>query len=380
MKNNVSEKAKSYIHLTATSHDIINIANVLRYKDSFSYKVLPDMIELERQFIMLARKEKKTIQIGRTHGQHAEPITFGFSIAQYVDRWGSRILKVKKSVDNLVGKFSGSVGSYNALSLFLDNPEEFENELLKNFGLKPARISSQNISPELMLDLLHSIISSWGVLADYANDMRQLHRTEICEISENFDLNYIGSSTMPHKQNPLNFENILSAWKKFMPHIITSYMSQISEHQGDLTNSLSSRYIPELIVMFESSILRAIKITKNIRINRNKMKENFIESSNKIITEPLQILLSQVGYINSFKKIQDLIKESLNTSVPLLEIVKNDKELKSYMKKFSEKGLNILCQPENYIGIASEKTEQLCNYWEGKMISFLEELDPFLIK
>jgi len=367
MKNNVSEKAKSYIHLTATSHDIINLANALRYKNSFSYKVLPDMIELERQFIILARKEKETIQIGRTHGQHAEPITFGFSIAQYVDRWGGRILKVKKSVDKLAGKFSGSVGTYSALSLFLDNPEEFENELLKNFGLKPVNISTQVVPPESLIDFIHSIISSWGVLANYADDMRHLQRTEIDEIHENFNVNQIGSSIMPHKRNPINFENIKSAWKKFMPFIITNYMSQISEHEGDLTNSLSLRYIPELIMMFDSSIIRAINVTKELKINRDKMKKNLLISADKIISEPLQILLSQCGFSEAHQKIRQLYLLSLQNEVPLAEIVFKDKELKPYLQKLDKHQLNYIFHPENYIGRTIEKTDLICDFWDNKI-------------
>ncbi|MFX0139778.1 MAG: lyase family protein, partial [Candidatus Hodarchaeota archaeon] len=256
IKSKVHDKAKPYIHLTATSHDIINIANALRYKHAIKKIILPDMIRLEKIWIKLAREEKNTLQIGRTHGQHAEPITFGFFIAQYVDRWGIRILKLKEYIDNLSGKFNGAVGAYNALSLILEDPKEFEADLLKELGLNPVKISSQIIPPEQMTDVIHYIISSWGILANYADDMRHLQRSEIGEIMEQFDKDQIGSSTMPHKRNPINFENIKSSWKKFMPNMITIYMNQISEHQGDLTNSLSQRYIPELIVMFSSSVKR----------------------------------------------------------------------------------------------------------------------------
>lgn len=374
LKHKISESAKPFIHLTATSYDIINIANAIRYKEAFHKVIIPDMINLERIFIKLARKEKNTIQIGRTHGQHAEPITFGFFIAQYVNRWGNRIQKIKESLDNLSGKFSGSVGSYNALSLFLENPEEFEREILKHFNLKPDNISSQNISPEPLLDLSHSIISSWGILANYANDMRHLHRTEISEISENFDNNYVGSSTMPQKQNPLNFENIVSAWKKFMPNIITIYMSQISEHQGDLTNSLSSRYLPELFVIFDSSVKRAINVTKNLQINRDKMKKNFVQSADKIIAEPLQILLSQSGYSNAYEKVRELTIVSNQESESLIKLIFEDKTIKPYLKKFNENHIKLILHPENYIGIAPKKTAEICDLWERLIINIEDEV------
>ena len=377
LKDKISENAKPFIHLTATSYDIINIANAIRYKKAFYNVIIPDMINLERILIKLAREEKKSLQIGRTHGQQAEPITFGFFIAQYVDRWGNRIQKIKKSLELLSGKFSGSVGSYNALSLFLDNPERFEKDILTYFRLKPANISSQNISPEPLLDLLHSVISSWGVLANYANDMRHLHRTEISEISENFDSSYIGSSTMPHKQNPLNFENIISAWKKFMPNIITFYMSQISEHQGDLTNSLSLRYIPEMMVMFDSTIRRAIRISKNLKVNKSNLEKNFLLSAHKIIAEPLQILLSQCGFSKAFELVQNLILNSDYKKESLKDFI-NENNLKQYLNKLDDKVLKILYNPKNYIGFAIEKTDKVCDLWEKRIDKIENEIIPYL--
>jgi len=271
IRNQVSPEAKPFVHVTATSYDIVDNANVLRYKDAIQQIILPDMVALERTWIDLARKEKNTIQIGRTHGQHAEPITFGFAIAQYVNRWGYRILKVKEAINGLVGKFSGAVGAYNAASLFFDDPELFEMELLANLNLEAAEISTQIIPPEPITDLMHTIISSFGVLANFARDMRNLQRSEIGEVNELFTEKQVGSSTMPHKKNPINFENVESMWKKFMPQMITMYSDQISEHQRDLTNSCSQRFTPELMVAFDSSIRRMNRASKNLQINRNNL-------------------------------------------------------------------------------------------------------------
>lgn len=363
----VSVNAKRFVHLMATSYDIVDTANALRYKDAIEKVILPDMIKLEKTWINLARKEKDAICIGRTHGQHAEPITFGFSMALYVDRFGDRILKVKKASDNLIGKFSGAVGAYNASSLFLSNPEEFEEKLLRKLNLKSARISTQIVPGEQTIDFVHAIVSSFGVLANYADDMRHLQRTEISEIYEFFEEKQVGSSTMPQKRNPINFENIKSAWKEFMPRIITHYMDQVSEHQRDLTNSLSQRYIPELLVMFDSSVRRAEKISRNLKVDKENMKKNFEMSRDKIIAEPLQILLSYHGFRDAHEKVRELSMSSYKTGKQLTEIVFMDSELKPYLKKFDEKQIEILSKPEKYIGIASEKTEKICRYWEKKI-------------
>ena len=213
----VSNEAKPFVHTTATSYDIVDTANALRYRDATKNVILPDMVKLEKVWIDLAKREKNTIQIGRTHGQHAEPITFGFAIAQYVNRWGNRILNLKTTSDNLVGKFSGAVGAYNASSLLFEDPESFEKDLLdEELGLKPAEISTQIVPPEGVTDFIHSIVSSFGVLANFARDMRNLQRSEIGEVGEPFKEDQVGSSTMPQKRNPINFENVESMWTKFM--------------------------------------------------------------------------------------------------------------------------------------------------------------------
>ena len=367
IKESISEKSKPYVHATATSFDIIDTARALMYKDAIFNVILPDMVSLEKTWIDLARREKDTLQIGRTHGQHAEPITFGFAIAQYVNRFGDRIFRVRESTENLVGKFSGAVGSYNASSLLIEDPEKFEEDLLAELGLKPARISTQIVPPEPMSDFVHSIISSWGVLANFADDMRHLQRSEIGEVGEPFEDKQVGSSTMPHKRNPINFENVKSAWKEFMPRMVTVYMDQISEHQRDLTNSLSQRYVPETLVIFDSSIRRINRISKRLRVDKQNMKRNFEMNMDKIIAEPLQVLLSFYGYPNAHEKIRQLTMLSYKINRPLTEVIFDDKEIKSYLDKFTEGQLEMISDPRKYTGIASKKTEEICNYWEEKI-------------
>lgn len=364
IRGKVSNKAKPYVHATATSFDIVDTANVLRFKEVVVDVILPDMVSLEKTWVEVARREKNTIQIGRTHGQHAEPITFGFALAGYVDRWGGRILKVKEAVDSLVGKFSGAVGAYNASSLLIKNPEGFESDLLKELGLPPARISTQIVPPEPTSDFVDSIISSFGVLANFADDMRHLQRTEIGEVGEPFEKEQVGSSTMPQKRNPINFENIKSAWKKFMPQAISVHLDQVSEHQRDLTNSLSQRYIPELLVMFDSSVRRANKISKKLRVDEKNMKKNFEISADKTIAEPLQILLSFHSHPTAHEKVRQLTMSSYETGKPLTTLIFEDKELKVYLEKFTPEQRAVISDPRKYVGIAVTKTRKICDYWE----------------
>ena len=369
LRNKVSDEAKPFIHAMATSYDIVDTANALRYRDAVREVLLKDMLTLEKLWIDLARREKNTIQIGRTHGQHAEPITFGFTIAQYINRWGNRILKVKVAIDNLVGKFSGAVGAYNAASLFFEDPESLEREILGYLNLKPAELSTQIVPPETFTDFLHSIVSSFGVLANYARDMRNLQRSEIGEVGEPYDKAQVGSSTMPQKRNPITFENVESAWKKFMPQMITMYLDQISEHQRDLTNSLTQRYIPELLVIFTSSIRKMIRITKKLRVDKVNLHRNFLMNSDMLIAEPLYILLAFYGHPNAHEYVRKLTEQSYRTKKPLYDLIQNDNALQLYLTRFTSVQKDILSNPSNYVGIASKKTEKIATLWENRLLT-----------
>jgi adenylosuccinate lyase len=366
IKNEVQD-SKPYIHMGATSADIIDTADILRFKDATEKVIIPDTLELEKELIKLAEREKNTLQIGRTHGQHAVPITFGFAIAQYVDRLGNRILNIQETCDKLVGMFSGAVGAYNALSTYIESPEEFERLLLKELGLKPARISTQVIPPEPITDFIHALISGFGVLANLADDMRHLQRTEIDEVKEPFSSVQVGSSTMPQKQNPEIFESIKSLWKVAMPRMTSVYSDQISEHQRDLTNSASERYVPEILVIFDHSIRRMTKVMKSLTINKEKMRKNFELSADRITAEPLQILLSYYKHPNAHEIVRQLAMESIKTGKPFRDLVWENKELKPYLDKLQPNQKKLLLNSEKYYGIAPQKTQKVCNFWKRKL-------------
>ena len=367
IRDKVSKEAKPFVHFTATSYDIIATADALRYREFTENVLLAEMLKLELALINLALREKNTLQIGRTHGQHAEPITFGFAVAQYVSRLGSSIIKIKKSADNLRGKMSGAVGAYNASSLFFEDPVKFEEQILGELGIKPSPISTQVAEAEFLCDYLSSVMSAFGVLANLADDMRHLQRSEISEVYEFFDAKQVGSSTMPQKRNPINFENVKSMWKEFMPRIVTMNMDQISEHQRDLTNSASMRFIPEILAGFYVSVARLKKVISSLAVDKASMKRNFEMSKSKIVAEPLYILLAANGHPDAHEYAREMSAKSLFKKETLLSLVKKDKSIRHYLKKLSRKQLEILESPEKYTGIAAKKVESVCLYWKKEL-------------
>jgi len=306
----VSERAKPFVHLGLTSYDVVNTAQALMLKDVTKDVIIPSMIELEKKLIILAEKYKDTVQIGRTHGQHAEPITFGFYLAGYVDRFGEAIEKI---------------------------------------------------------DYFSQLLIAFSTMADFANDMRHLQRTEIGEVSEQFSAGQVGSSTMPQKRNPISWENIVSQWKAVMPHIISVYMDIISEHQRDLTNSASARYyIPEIINAFVYSIKRTKKNLDALVINEKKMKKN-LEMTGTALAEPVYIMLAMGGHTNAHKYVKNLVNEALKSGTPLSELIKKDEKIKKLLDSIPEDRKKILEKVENYTGTASDKTEEVVRFWRSKL-------------
>jgi len=367
IRGKVSDSAKPYVHFTATSHDIIATADAYRFKEFTNNALLPLLIEFERTLIELALKNKEVIQVGRTHGQHAVPITFGFAIAQYVSRLGRAIMRIKRTGNDLRGKIAGAVGSYNASSLFFDNPEKFESEVLAEIGLKASPISTQIPEHEFMVSYINAIMEGFGILANLADDMRHLQRSEIGEVAEVFGAKQVGSSTMPQKRNPINFENVKGLWKEFMPRMTTLYMDQISEHQRDLTNSATSRFVTEILAAFYLSVSRLDNTMKNLVVDKENITRNFEMGKGMIVAEPLYILLAANGHPDAHEAVRVLTLEAQRQGKPLQEIIKKESSLKPYLKKFSKKQSEIISNPEKYIGIADRKTESICKFWKKEL-------------
>lgn len=367
IKEMVTDQSKTAVHRSATSFDTIDTANAARYRDAFSEVIIPDTAKLLRSWIGIVRRESMTLQIGRTHLQHGEPVTFGFSMAWFADRLGGRLIKLKNASDSVVGKFSGAMGAYNAASLFVPSPVEFEKKVLGNLDLKPASISTQIVQPEFVDDLVHYTISSFGVIANWAHDMRNLMRPELSEVWLPRSKDVSRSSTMPHKANPVGFENVQSLWKEVIPRIITMYMDQLSENGRDLTNSASQRYTPEIFDLYDFAVRRARGMADNLQVNKESMLKNFKMSENVITAEPLQLLLSSHGRHTAHSEVGKLADKAMSENVSVVELARKDPDLSPYMEMLTEEQNEMLSNPEEYTGKASAKAIEIADKWDNKL-------------
>jgi len=360
LKRYVPEKFKNLVHLGATSADILDTASAVQYRDVFTEVVLPLLIELENTLINITLNEAETPQVGRTHGQHAVPITFGFAVAEYVARLGKSILRIQRLTNELKGQLSGAVGAYNAIGLIIDDPIKFEKTFLKHFNLEPSEYSNQLVEPEYLLNLLLELNTAFGIIANIADDLRNLQRTEIAEVQEYFSENQVGSSTMPQKRNPWNSEHVKSLWKSFSPRVATFFMDQISEHQRDLTNSASKRFTADYLAGFCAAGSRITKVLASLRINREKMLSNLLLRGDLILSEALYILLARSGQQNAHELVKQLTLRRDETNKTLKEIIKEDSNLNSLIEKELKKNLNLMehdfwLNPEKYIALKYKK-------------------------
>ncbi len=362
----VSDKAKPYVHMTATSQDIIDTANAARWKDAILKVLVPSLVELITTLVKIVERESETVQVGRTHGQHAVPITFGFTISAYVSRLGQSIEALSALAKELRGKFAGAVGAYNASSLFFDNPESFEADVLKEMGLLPSEQSSQVTPAEPMVRLLCEITIAAGIMANLADDMRHLQRTEIAEIGEEFEDAQVGSSTMPQKRNPINFENAKSLWKTIVPRIVTAFMDQISEHQRDLTNSASTRTYGETLAYAVSAAKRLSRTMKKISVDKKNVERNLNMQMGLVAAEPLYIMLAAMGHPDAHEKVRNLTLKAQSTRAALEQVAMADSELQPYLKRMSAHQRKILSTPSLYTGIAAKKSLAVAKRWKKK--------------
>lgn len=364
IKSKLSEEAQPYVHFGATSHDVIGTASSLQMKDAMTNVVIPRIKTLLQSLAEISERYADTVQVGRTHGQHAVPITFGFAIAEYVSRLGQSLEIIQGATDNLFGKFSGAVGSYNALSVFIDNPEEFEEKIVTSLGLKVAPYSTQIIPAENIVRLLDELSLAAGIMSNLAHDMRHLQRTEIGEVRERFEPGQTGSSTMAHKRNPWNFENVVSMWKEVTAQTINARLNISSEHQRDLTDSASSRFYVIIPASVVAMATRLNTIMNKLEVDEENMQRNLKLTGGAIAAEPLYLLFEKYGHTTAHEKSKALAHSAMESGTPLVDVITADPEASEYWNKFTDSEKQIISEPEKYyIGRAAEKARRIAqNY------------------
>lgn len=370
VRQHLDPSAHAYVHFGATSNDIISTALALQMKVAVQELILPRLQQLLKTLADLTSTYADTSQIGRTHGQHAVPITFGFAMAEYVSRLSTTAEALDALSNELAGKFSGAVGAYNALNLFVPDPIKFEKALLNRLNLKAAPYSTQIVPPEGFIRLIDEMVITAGIMANLAHDMRHLQRSEIGEVRERFEKGQTGSSTMAHKRNPWNFENVISMSKQVTAQIINANLNLSSEHQRDLTDSASSRFYMIVPALVASMTSRLNKIMNKLEVDEAAMERNLHMSGGAIAAEPFYLLLAKYGHPAAHEKSKELAHRALEKKSTLADIIQKDSEALDYWWRFTKKEQQIITQPEKYYtGLSAKKARIVVTDWKKKPIN-----------
>ena len=350
-------EAKKYVHLGATSYDIVDTANALQFRDALDI-LEKELKKLRSTLVELAKRYKKTIMLGRTHGQHTIPITFGLKMAVYameVNRHIERIRDCRKRL--LVGKISGAVGTGAALG---EHAKEIQEMVMNELGLKAEEASTQIVGRDRYAELAGVLANIATSMEKFATEIRNLQRSEIGEVAEAFDVKkQVGSSTMPHKMNPITCEQICGLARVVRSLSQVAYENAIQWHERDLCNSSSERFwIPHCFILTDWIIFQMNKVFSNLRVFPEKMRENIERSKGIPMAESVMMLLVKKGL--SREKAHELVRKcairAQMENLSLLEVLKREKEIEGLV---SEKELRDALNPENYIGRAEEIVDEV---------------------
>src|SRR5512139_1375873 len=290
----VCEESGAYVHLGATSYDIVDTANALQLKDAMV--VLEErLVEFKMILQQQATHYKAMVMIGRTHGQHALPITLGFKFAVWgyeIERHLQRLREAKIRV--LAGKVSGAVGTQAGLG---EHAEKIQLLVMKRLGLSAAEISTQIVQRDRYAELvcIYGMIAS--SLENFATEIRELQRPEIAEVFESFEAKkQVGSSTMPHKQNPETCERVCGLARIVRSLVTPALEDMVTWHERDLTQSSTERFVlPESSILLDYILSLTVNVVSNVRVDSQRMLANLSITEGRSMSESVMITLVKKG-------------------------------------------------------------------------------------
>ena len=346
----------AYVHLGATSYDIVDTANALQLKDALSIienKLVNFKVILQKQ----ALRHKETAMIGRTHGQHALPITLGFKFAVWgyeVNRHIERITECKKRV--LAGKVSGAVGTQAGLG---EHALKIQELVMKRLGLQTAEISTQIVQRDRYAELVCIYASIASSLENFATEIRELQRPEIGELFESFEAEkQVGSSTMPHKQNPETCERVCGLARIVRSLAIPALEDIVTWHERDLTQSSAERFIlPESNILLDYILDLMCNIVANLRVDKERMLQNLSMTEGRAMSESVMMALTKKG-INrqeAHEMLRQLTIQSTVEKKPFKQVLLENKLINN---KLTEKEIDQALNPKNYLGTAVKQAEK----------------------
>lgn len=345
----------AYVHLGATSYDIVDTANALQLKEAL------DIVEKKLSNFKSILQEKSvqykdTVMMGRTHGQHALPITLGFKFAVWtyeISRHIHRLHDCRERV--LVGKISGAVGTQASLG---EHAVRIQELVMKRLAIRAAEISTQIVQRDRYAEFVCLLAIIASSLDNFASEIRELQRPEIGELFEFFEVEkQVGSSTMPHKRNPEVCERVCGLARIVRSLVIPALENVVTWQERDLTQSSAERFIfPESCILVDYMLLLMSKVVANLRVDEQRMLRNINLTQGRTMSEAVMMALTRKG-VNRQEAHEMLRKLTIKSEVEkrhLKEILLEDEFV---CGKLSEKEIDEALNPESYLGTAVKQAE-----------------------
>ena len=281
---------KKWVHYGLTSTDVVDTANGVLLKQA-NQIIKDDLEKLAQTLSELAHKYKYTVTMGRTHGVHAEPTTFGLKLA----RWYSEVKRDQErfahaAIQVEAGKISGAVGT------FANVPPRVEQDIMEQLGLRAQEISTQVLPRDLHAEYVATLALIGTGIENYATEIRGLQRTEIHEVEEGFRAGQKGSSAMPHKRNPIGSENVTGLARILRGYIVPAYEDISLWHERDISHSSAERVIlPDATELVDYILTRFTGILANLTVFPETMKENMEKTYGLIYSQRVLLKLIEAG-------------------------------------------------------------------------------------
>jgi adenylosuccinate lyase len=286
---NVGESAR-FLHFGLTSYDVVDTALGLRLRESADL-ILSDIETLSEVLKKRAHEHKRTVMVGRTHGVHAEPMTFGLKLALWyaeIERNRARVERAREQV--AVGKLSGAVGTYGHL------PPRIEEKVCEKLGLKPAPISTQILQRDRHAEMLSALGILASTLDKIAVEIRSLQRTEIREVEEFFSKKQKGSSAMPHKRNPVASEQVSGLARVVRSNLSTALENITLWNERDISHSSAERMIlPSSFILTDHILRRMTEVLSELLVYPENMRKNLDSMRGLVFSGKILLELAKKG-------------------------------------------------------------------------------------
>jgi adenylosuccinate lyase len=348
-------KSGAYVHLGVTSYDIVDTANALLLKDALNL-IESRLLRLEHVLMEKADKYKRTIMAGRTHGQHALPITLGFKFAVWMRQNARDIQRLGQCSERLlVGKVTGAVGTQAGLG---SHAVEVQELVMRRLSLRHADISTQVVQRDLHAEFICLVALVASSLENIATEVRELQRPEIAELSEVFEYErQVGSSSMPQKRNPEICERICGLSRILRSLTVPALENVVTWHERDLTQSSAERFlIPEACILVEYIIFLMTEVLANLQVHEKRMQQNLEVTQGRIMAEAVMTALVEKGMNrqDAHELLRKLTIESESQAQKFKKILLGNRTIRRYL---NPKEIENALDPHKYLGTAVEQIQ-----------------------